>query len=106
MAVKVRGKSDKIIDDIVQALKAYQTANKKAKIDVYRQNPVSVRIRIVDPAFQSLDKPTRHSQVWRYLEQLPEDVQGDISMLLLLAPQEVKTSFANLEFEDPITSSL
>jgi hypothetical protein len=43
---------------------------------------------------------------WKYLGQLPEDVQSDISTLLLLAPEETKTSFANIEFDDPVPSEI
>jgi hypothetical protein len=43
--------------------------------------------------------------VWRFLkEYLPEDVQSDISMVVLLAPGEEKHSLGNLEFEDPSPS--
>lgn len=60
----------------------------------------------MDASFQGLDKPGRHAKVWHYLQQLPEDVQGDVSMLLLLTPEETKMSFANLEFDDPVPSIL
>jgi hypothetical protein len=102
----VRGNSDETIEQIIDALKGYETANGQAQIDVYRQSPVSVRIRVVDPSLRGLDKPGRHSKVWHYLQRLPEVVQGDISMLLLLAPEERNMSFANFEFDDPVASSL
>ena len=38
------------------------------------------------------------------LEKLPEEVQSDISMVVLLTPAETKRSLANLEFEDPSPS--
>jgi hypothetical protein len=107
MAIKVpRGRADAIINKIIDALKEYETANPRARIDVYRQNPVSVRIRIVDPAFKGLEKSERHTNVWRFLAALPEDVQGDISMLLLLSPEEKKGSMGNLEFDDPVRSAI
>jgi hypothetical protein len=37
---------------------------------------------------------------------LPDEIQSDLSSLILLAPEETKKSFANLEFEDPIPSQL
>ncbi len=107
MAVNIpRGKSDQIIEQIKGELEAYEAAHGNAKIDVYRQNPVSVRIRVIDPSLKGLDRPERHNKVWPYLEKLPEDVQSDISMLVLLTPDEVENSFANLEFDDPIQSVL
>lgn len=106
MPITIRGKSDKNIKKIITVLEKYETVNEQAHIDIYRQNRVSVRIRIIDPSFQGLDKPERHSKIWHYLEKLPEDAQGDISMLLLLTPDETKMSFANFEFEDPIPTQL
>lgn len=107
MAIGIpRGKTDQIIDRIIGVLESYAADHPDAQIDLYRQNPVSVRLRIIDPDFAGLGKPQRHQQAWKYLEQLPEEVQSDISTVLLLAPAEMKNSFANFEFEDPIPSKL
>jgi len=40
------------------------------------------------------------------LGELSEEVLSQISTVLLLAPEEVKKSFANFEFDDPIMSKL
>src|SRR6516164_2472528 len=53
------------------------------------------------PSFQGLEKSDRHSRIWKYLESLPEELQSDISMVVLLTPAETPRSLANLEFEDP-----
>jgi len=101
-----RAVSDATLEQIVAVLKAYQAEHDQARVDAYRQNSVSVRIRVIDPDFQGLEKSQRHAAVWRLLEQLPEDIQADISMLVLLAPSETASSLANLEFEDPVPSRL
>jgi stress-induced morphogen len=101
-----RGTSDEVIDTIIAALRAYEADHPQAQIDLYRQIPVSVRVRIIDPDFAGQSKPHRNQQVWRYLDQVPDEVQGDISALLLLAPGETKTSFENFEFEDPVPAIL
>ena len=107
MAINIpRGKSDETIEKIVEALRIYEGDHPGAQIDLYRQNVVSVRIRIVDPDFRGQGKPQRHQSVWKYLGQLPEEVQSDISTLILLAPDETQTSFANFEFNDPVPSKL
>lgn len=106
MAINIRGQSDAIIDKVVEALHPYDVDHPQAAIEIYRQNPVSVRIRIVDPDFHGKGKPQRSQDAWAYLEKLPEAVQGDISTMLLLTPDEAKTSFANFEFDDPIPSKL
>jgi hypothetical protein len=101
-----RGKPDEVIDKIITVLRPYEADHPRAQIDLYRQNIVSVRLRIVDPDFAGQGKPQRSQQAWKYLEQLPEDVQGDISTVLLLTPDETKMSFANIEFDDPTPSRL
>jgi hypothetical protein len=101
-----RGKSDEVIDAIIAALRAYEADHQQAQIDLYRQNSVSVRVRIIDPDFASQGKSQRSQHVWRYFEQLPEEVHSDISTVLLLTPDETKKSFANLEFDEPIPSKL
>jgi hypothetical protein len=107
MAITIpRGQSDEVIDKIVEALRGYENAHPASKIDVYRQNSVSVRVRIIDPGFSGEGKPQRSKKAWEYLGQLPEDVQSDISTVLLLTPDEKPMSFANFEFDDPVTTSL
>lgn len=100
------GKTDEIIESIKGVLQRYQQDHELARIDIYRQNSVSVRIRIVDPHFADQDRPQRHALVWRYLDELPEEVVSDISTLLLLTLAETKTSFANFESDDPTPSDL
>lgn len=108
MAITIpRGTSDAIIDLIIAtALRPYEKDHPQAQIDLYRQNPVSVRLRIVDPEFAKKGRPQRSQQAWKYLEHLPDEVQSDISTVLLLTPEETKLSFSNFEFDDPIPSKL
>ena len=101
-----RGVSDPTLDRIIQALKTYEADHPDSQIDLYRQNSVSVRVRIIDPAFAGCNKIERSKSVWHYLNELPEDIQSDISTLILLVPDETGMSFANYEFNEPIPSSL
>jgi hypothetical protein len=55
--------SDKIIDGIIESLRADEADRPSAQIDLYRQNPVSVRVGIIDPDFASLDSVERHNYV-------------------------------------------
>src|SRR5438270_11954280 len=100
-----RGASDAIIECMIEALRAYEADHPGSRIDLYRQNPVSVRVRIIDPDFAGRNKVERSKMVWKYLEGLSDDIQSDISTLLLLVPDETKMSFANFEFDDPAPSS-
>ncbi len=106
MSLKVRGKKDDYLKKVMQALSAYEVHHPSAQIEAYRQNSVSIRIRIVDPDFTRLSRSDRHDAIWQILEQLPEDVQSHISTLLLLTPKEAPKSFANVDFDNPIPSKL
>ena len=104
MSISIRGDVDNALLSVKQALQGYQAAHPTAKIDLYRQNSFAVRIRVIDPGFSGLEKSDRHSRVWQALEGLPEETQGDISMVLTLAFGEESRSMGNLEFEDPSPS--
>ncbi len=99
-----RGTSDALLEQIVDALRGYEHDHPAAEIALYRQNQFSIRVRIIDPDFKSQDRVERNEMVWKYLERAPEEAQGDVSTLILLAPDEVKTSFSNMDFEDPLPS--
>lgn len=98
--------SDRRVAQVRDVLAEYRQAHPNAKIDVYRQNVVSIRIRIIDRAFEGIDRVDREGEVWAILEKLPEDVRADITFLLLLTPEETSQSLANMEFENPIPSRL
>jgi hypothetical protein len=107
MAITVsRGKPDKAINQMIDALRAYQADHPRARIDLYRLNSVSVRIRILDPDFAGATLSERSKAVWKYLDAsaLSDDAQADISSLILLTPEETETSLANFEFENPSPS--
>lgn len=106
MSIEVTGKTDKSLENVRDVLQEYAEAHPHAEIRIYRKNCVSIRIRIIDPDFKGMSKSDRHNQVWQLVEKMPEDTQKDISVLLLLAPDETKGSLMNLEFEDPSPSLL
>lgn len=107
MAVRVsRGKSDAAIKRIVEQLKQYEAGHPKAVIEVYRKNSVSIRVRVVDPDFRTLSRSERSRLVWPLLRELPEETLSEVSMVLLLSPEEKKTSLVSLEFDDPSRSQL
>jgi|SRR5208283_112316 len=106
MPLKIRGKSDEKLKAVKQVLVEYESKHPRANIEAYRQNSVSIRVRIIDPDFAGIDKADRHNTVWQFLDHLPEKVQSEISVLLLLTPDERKKSFANLEFDNPLPSKL
>jgi stress-induced morphogen len=106
MTISIRGQKDDAIDQVAGALASYQHQHPDAQIEVYRQNSVSVRVRIVDRDFSKVGRADRHEIIWRFLEELPEEVQSQVSLLLALTPDETQKSFANFEFDHPVPSSL
>jgi len=97
-----RQRTDSAVDEVKAALETgYGRTHPKAKIEVYRYNSASIRIRIIDPEFAGCDRVDRQERLWPLIEGLPEDVRSDISVLLLITPQEKKTSLMSQEFDDP-----
>jgi hypothetical protein len=82
----------------------YLPEHPEAKIDVYRYNSASIRIRIIDPFFGPHRITISDNFTWPCLEKLSEDTLSQLGLLLLLTPEETKTSLVNVEFEDPTPS--
>ena len=99
-------REDTQVQKIRDVLSRYEGDHPNARIDVRRQNSVSIRIRIIDPDFAGLDRVDREPAVWDVLKTLPGEIFTNITMLLLLAPDETEGSLANREFEAPIPSRL
>lgn len=107
MTIKLRGKRpDAVLRQIVDALSEYDQAHPHAEIEAYRHNSVSVRIRVLNPDFANKTYAQREDEIWSILNKLPEETVAEVSLLLLLTPEEAKKSFASCEFDDPIPSKL
>ena len=92
---------------ILNALEAaHKLAHPAAEIDSYRYNSASIRIRVIDPDFLGISRADRDDQIWEILGKLSEDVQSQITLVLLLTPEETKTSFANMEYDNPTRTRL
>ena len=83
------------------------------RVDAYRYNSASIRVRVVDPRFEGLSTEKRDEMVEPHIEKLPEETQADIMFLLTVAPSELEGDARafkhipmNAEFEDPSPSSL
>ena len=107
MANVVRGRADKAVQALKAALDAYEEQYPGAAAALYRQGVASIRIRVVDRRFQQMSKSRRHEHVWKFLEsRVEEETLSEVSLVLALAPGELKSSFANFEFEKPIPTRL
>jgi len=94
------------IPEVSEALRPYLDQHPKAREDSYSQNSASIRVRVIDPDFEGIDRVDRYDLIWKYLETLPEHILVQITVLLSLTPDEAKTSFANMDFDHPIPSRL
>jgi len=70
----------------------------------YRYNPSSIRVRLVHKSFKGKSLSERDDMVLPVIETLPEKIQADIYILLLLSPDEAKRSVGYEEFEMAIRS--
>lgn len=103
----VRGITDAQVQALKDALDAYETEHPGAEASLYRHNPGSIRLRVIDRRFEGMTKSRRHADLWDFLAaRVNQDTLADVSQVLTLAPAELKMSFANSEFEDPISSKL
>lgn len=97
---------DEDVRAVLDILNEYAASHPGSKVKSYRQNSAAIRIRIIDPGFAGMDLVTRDDLIWEILGRLPERVQSQITVVLLLTPDETKTSFANMDFDHPIPSKL
>jgi len=94
------------VQEIYAALAPYQAAHPSAQIDVRRRHEVSIHIRVIDPDFRQMRRVAREDQFWPLLRQLPYETFANITILLLLTPEEAPRSMANLVFDNPVPESL
>lgn len=107
MATIVRGAADSQVQALKTALDAYESESPGAEAELYRYNAGSIRVRVIDRLFEGMTKSRRHAHVWDFLAaRVPEDALAEVSLLLPVAPAELRNSFMNLEFVDPLQSKL
>ncbi len=83
------------------------------RVDAYRYNAASIRMRVIDARFEGLATEERDALVEPHLDELPPRTQADIVTLLTFAPsdrepepQTLAQRLLNAEFENPSPSRL
>jgi len=78
------------------------------RVDAYRYNSASLRVRVIDKRFESIPREERDRIVESSIDQLPAKTQSDIITLVLLSPSEFEKPsetfreyMLNVEFENP-----
>jgi hypothetical protein len=96
-------KHDSEVEQIQNALAARFGAD---AVTVRRYNPAAIRVRVIDARFGGKSIPQREKIALPVIRRLPDSIQSDITVLLLLAPDEQADSLMNLEFERPTRTRL
>jgi hypothetical protein len=83
------------------------------KVDAYRYNSASIRVRVIDKRFEGRSQEERDAMIEPHLKHLPDRTQADIMTLFAFAPSELNEAaktfrefLLNTEFEDPSPSML
>jgi stress-induced morphogen len=83
------------------------------RIDAYRYNSASIRVRVIDKRFEGLSREKRDAMVEEQLDKLPPETQRDIVSLFTFAPSELKRTpktlrehMQNTEFDNPSPTML
>ena len=85
--------------------RASKAGHPAAEIALYRRDPYSVRIRVIEPGFAACSRAERFDAVWESIEPLPDDLQDQISLLLTFTPEEAEAaSGVNYDFDHPLPS--
>jgi len=99
--------NDAPVQKIKKALDEYEAQHTGAEAALYRQNTASIRVRVIDRLFEGMTKSRRHDMVWEFLAaRVDADTLAEVSLLLAIAPAELRSSLMNYEFDDPSASQL
>jgi hypothetical protein len=83
------------------------------RVDSYRYNSASIRVRVIDQRFEGLSREKRDAMVEEHIDTLPPETQQDIVTLFVFAPSELTQTpktfrelMLNTEFDDPSPTML
>ncbi len=83
------------------------------RVDAYRYNSASIRVRVIDARFEGIPPEKRDAMVEPHIGKLPPRTQADIVTLFTFAPSDLEQKpetlghrFLNSEFETPSPSRL
>ena len=103
MATATKKRTDAQTARIYVALKsAFPGLSEDESDVVYKYNRYSIRVRVISEAFESKSLAERETQLNRILGALSEEDRENITMLMMLTPEEAEDPiFLNHEFDNP-----
>jgi stress-induced morphogen len=106
MGIEIKDSADDVLNKVKDALQPYVDRHNQVEVVIRRQGRYAIRVRIINPAFAGLSRSERHEAIWAYLESLPESILSDVSLLLLLTPEEAAQPLADFAFDDTVANRL
>jgi hypothetical protein len=96
-------KKDKVTNAQSREVEKFLRSCGFAEVECYQRKGYDylLRVRVTDIRFQGLSRLERMDLVEKEIEKLPDDLQASITMLVVVTPEERKTSLLSLEFDDP-----
>ena len=104
MPIPAKKKTDGVTKQVCASALAWLKENgfDGAEVDVYRRAPGrSIRVRVVHKRFSRKLIADRARMTEGLLEDLPEEIDQEVSLILLLGPDELKKNLMNDEFNHP-----
>lgn len=101
-----RGREDDQLNQVRDALQSYQDSRRNAEIPFYEQNPHSIRICIIDASFRTRPVQDREEEIWWELSDVDDATYGNVTLLVMLGPEEAKDSLLYLGFMHPLPPQL
>ena len=102
--VTVLQKTDDAVSQTARVLSEFVKSHENAECVVYRYNPASIRVRIVDPVFHGRSKGERHDYaIPNSAKTARRRARTNLDPSL---PPAGETSLLDLEFQDPMRSGL
>jgi hypothetical protein len=77
----------------------YKPSHPEARFDADQSSRWSIRVRVVDPDVEPLELLDRDGPVWEALDVLPDETFQMLSLVFVLAPDELGDSPTNRWFE-------
>jgi stress-induced morphogen len=103
----LKRKGDTQAGRIYRALKSAFPNLSEEESDVVRErNRYTVCVRVVDDSFAEMTFPSRHAAVKKALSKLDPEDRENISLLIMLSPEEANDPdmMMESEFDEPIRS--